>query len=98
MPRTPREMEALIRENGWIYDRQRGSHKHFKHPTKKGLVTIPVHKGKTLRPDEERSILRQAGLISAPSSQGVHIDIRSRSVRKDVECISCVFLQGNKRV
>jgi predicted RNA binding protein YcfA (HicA-like mRNA interferase family) len=44
-------------------DRQNGSHKQFKHPFKKGIVTITDHgSGKDLTEFEINSILKQAGL------------------------------------
>ncbi len=39
-----REIIKLIENDGWYIVRQKGSHKQFKLPTKKGLVTIAVHK------------------------------------------------------
>lgn len=30
----------ILDEDGWYIDRQRGSHREFKHPTKKGVVTV----------------------------------------------------------
>lgn len=39
-----RDVIKLIEEHGWYEARQKGSHKQFKHPTKKGLVTIACHK------------------------------------------------------
>jgi predicted RNA binding protein YcfA (HicA-like mRNA interferase family) len=42
--------------------RTRGSHKQFKHPTKPGLVTLPVHPGKTLGINTVKSIERQSGI------------------------------------
>lgn len=51
----------MIQEDGWYMVRQKGSHKQFKHPTKKGLVTIAAHK---LSDEIDRgtlnSILKQA--------------------------------------
>jgi predicted RNA binding protein YcfA (HicA-like mRNA interferase family) len=41
---------------------ERGSHRHFKHPTKPGTVTIAGHPGDDLQPGTEASIRRQAGL------------------------------------
>ncbi len=38
------EIIKLIVKDGWYEARQKGSHKQFKHPTKKGLVTIACHK------------------------------------------------------
>ncbi len=39
-----RDIIKLIEEDGWFMARQRGSHRQFKHKTKKGLVTIAAHK------------------------------------------------------
>ena len=33
-----------IKADGWYLARQKGSHKQYKHTTKKGLVTIAAHK------------------------------------------------------
>ena len=61
MPLTGKEMVKLALENGWVEVRQRGSHHHFKHPSKKGVVTVP-HPTKDLHPKTVNSILKQAGL------------------------------------
>lgn len=61
MPMTPKEIERIIRKDGWILKAQRGSHKHYIHPHKSGKVTIPFH-CKTLPRGTELSILKQAGL------------------------------------
>lgn len=61
MPKTAREMEKLIRKDGWIYVGSAGSHRHYVHPTKPGKVTIPFHTG-DLSVKVENSIKRQAGL------------------------------------
>ncbi|USE82044.1 type II toxin-antitoxin system HicA family toxin [Acinetobacter tibetensis] len=50
-----------IEADGWYEVRVTGSHHHFKHPTKKGLVTIP-HPKKDLPSGTVKSILKQAGL------------------------------------
>ena len=31
------------KKDGWYFVRSNGSHKHYKHPVKKGIVTIPFH-------------------------------------------------------
>jgi len=41
--------------------RAKGSHHHFKHPIKKGIVTIP-HPKKDIPKGTVGNILRQAGL------------------------------------
>lgn len=58
----PREVEKIIREDGWIYKETKGSHKHFVHPTKPGKVTIPQHPGDSIDKTLLKQILRQAGL------------------------------------
>ncbi|MBQ6384752.1 MAG: type II toxin-antitoxin system HicA family toxin [Lachnospiraceae bacterium] len=58
---TAKEIEKLIKENGWYFKKQVGSHKQYKHPTKPGKVTIPFHKG-DLDIRTANSILKQAGL------------------------------------
>jgi predicted RNA binding protein YcfA (HicA-like mRNA interferase family) len=39
-----RDVIKLIEEDGWYLSSQKGSHKQFKHPVKKGLVTVAAHK------------------------------------------------------
>lgn len=34
----------MIEKDGWYLIRQKGSHKQYKHPIKKGIVTIAAHK------------------------------------------------------
>ncbi|MBA1323155.1 type II toxin-antitoxin system HicA family toxin [Pseudomonas plecoglossicida] len=54
-----RELISVIEADGWYLVRTRGSHHHFKHPHKPGLVTVP-HPKKDLLPKTVASILRQA--------------------------------------
>lgn len=57
------EIIKLIESDGWYVARQKGSHRQFKHPVKKGLVTIPVHRmSDDLPKGLESSIFKQAGL------------------------------------
>ncbi len=58
---TSKELERLINNDGWIIDITRGSHRQYKHLTKKGEVTIPWHKG-DIPKGTLNSILKQAGL------------------------------------
>jgi predicted RNA binding protein YcfA (HicA-like mRNA interferase family) len=57
-----REAIQLIEDDGWFLVRTRGSHRHFKHPTKPGLVTIAGHPGVDIPKGTMNSILKQAGL------------------------------------
>ncbi|MCT8824363.1 type II toxin-antitoxin system HicA family toxin [Glaesserella parasuis] len=50
----------MIMADGWYLARVNGSHHQFKHPTKKGTVTVP-HPRKDLG-HLEKSIKKQAGL------------------------------------
>lgn len=38
------DLIKLIEHDGWFLDRQKGSHRQFKHPFKTGLITISGHK------------------------------------------------------
>ena len=58
-----KEVIKLIEADGWYLARQKGSHMQFKHPTKKGLVTIAAHKmSDDIPKGTEASILNQAQL------------------------------------
>ena len=61
MPMTPKEIEKVVKKDGWEYIGSAGSHRQYKHPTKSGRVTIPFH-SKELTKATEHSILKQAGL------------------------------------
>lgn len=56
-----REVEKIILNDGWYQVGQKGSHHQYRHPTKKGKVTIPEHSG-DINNDTVKSILRQAGI------------------------------------
>lgn len=55
------ELIKMVEEDGWVLQRIKGSHHHFKHPTKPGLVTVP-HPKKDLPIGTVKSILKDAGL------------------------------------
>ena len=64
---TAEEVIKILQANGWYQikppRKKRGtSHKQFKHPTRKGRVTVPCHKGKDLNIWEIKSIEVQSGL------------------------------------
>ena len=42
---TIKTIIALLKKDSWELICQNGSHKQFKHTTKKGRVTVPDHKG-----------------------------------------------------
>lgn len=56
-----REVENIIKKDGWEFIYTRGSHYYYKHPTKPGKVTIPYHTS-DLKTKTIHSILKQAGI------------------------------------
>jgi len=51
----------IIEKDGWFLDRQSGSHRQYKHPIKKGLITISCHKlSKDVPIFTLKSIIKQA--------------------------------------
>ena len=57
-----RDAIKLIEDDGWFLVRTRGSHRHFKHPTKPGLVTIAGQSSVDIPKGTMNSILKQSGL------------------------------------
>ena len=57
-----RDVIKLIEQDGWRLVAQRGSHRQYKHPTKKGRVTVPGHPSHDLNPNTLKSVMIQAGL------------------------------------
>ncbi|RIV20255.1 type II toxin-antitoxin system HicA family toxin [Alicyclobacillaceae bacterium I2511] len=51
-----------LEKDGWYLSSQKGSHKHFRHPEKKGKVQVPDHGNVTLKSKTAKSILKQAGI------------------------------------
>lgn len=59
---SSKDVIKLIKDDGWYQIKANGgSHLQFKHPTKKGRVTVP-HPKKDLDDLTIKSILRQASL------------------------------------
>ena len=62
MPMKVREVVQLLERNGWKEMRSKGSHRHFKHPSRASLVTVPGNDGKELATGTLNAILKKAGL------------------------------------
>jgi predicted RNA binding protein YcfA (HicA-like mRNA interferase family) len=58
---SSREVISMLIADGWFEVNQVGSHKQFKHPTKKGKVTVR-HPDKDISVRDLKSIERQSGL------------------------------------
>jgi len=52
---------SALKDDGWQLKRITGSHHHFNHPTKPGLVTVP-HPVKDIKIGTLKSIERQSGV------------------------------------
>lgn len=57
-----REIIRLLRRDGWAQVGHKGSHRQFKHPVKKGRVTVSGNLGHDVPKGTFASILKQAQL------------------------------------
>jgi predicted RNA binding protein YcfA (HicA-like mRNA interferase family) len=57
-----RDLERLVKAAGWRWVRSSGGHRHYTHPKKPGIVTIPWHPGRALKLKTTKSIFAQAGM------------------------------------
>jgi len=58
-----KEIIRLLEQNGWRFERQKGSHMIYIHPKRKGIVIVPNHgMNNDLKKGTESSIRKQAGL------------------------------------
>lgn len=57
-----RDIIRLIEADGWYLAVIHGSHRQYKHPVKKGRVTIAGNTSHDIAPGTLNSILKQAGL------------------------------------
>jgi predicted RNA binding protein YcfA (HicA-like mRNA interferase family) len=59
-----RDVIKLLEDDGWFLVTTKGSHRQYKHPTKRGRVTIPGKPGDDIAPGTLNSIFKQSGLKS----------------------------------
>jgi predicted RNA binding protein YcfA (HicA-like mRNA interferase family) len=66
MPRVDRftaaEAVRALQRAGWRQVRQRGSHAMFRHASRPGLIVVPMHAGRTLKPKTCAAIFDAAGI------------------------------------
>ncbi len=55
------EILKMLSKDGWYLHKQRGSHRQFKHQSKKGKVTVNAKPSETLSQEILNSIFKQAG-------------------------------------
>ncbi len=67
MPKRVKEVIKEIESDGWyLLTRKRGSHRQFKHPEKRGRVTIAGNLNDELHPRTLARIYEQAQLHQIP--------------------------------
>ena len=54
------EVIRLVTQDGWVLVRTRGSHRQYKHPQKKGLITISGRPSDEIDRGTLNSVLKQA--------------------------------------
>ncbi len=59
---TVRDMMKKLESDGWIFVKQTGSHRQFRHPTKPGCVTVAGRPNEPMPTGTWMNVLRQAGL------------------------------------
>ena len=62
MPKTAKELERILLNDGWVLKDQNGSHRHYIHPHKSKKITISFHGKKDIPIKTMKQILRDAGL------------------------------------
>jgi predicted RNA binding protein YcfA (HicA-like mRNA interferase family) len=62
MPVKVHEVLTLLEADGWYLAATRGSHRQYKHPAKKGRVTVAGKPSHDLHPKTLASIFNQAQL------------------------------------
>lgn len=58
---SSRKAIKIIEADGWKWVRTTGDHRHFRHPTKPGITTVP-HPNKDLTIKTIKSIEKQSGV------------------------------------
>ncbi|MDP2936097.1 MAG: type II toxin-antitoxin system HicA family toxin [Dehalococcoidia bacterium] len=60
----PSKIIRALERDGWYEVRSKGGHRQFKHPTKEGRVTLPVHGSHEVEPWLLDRIIKAAGLTA----------------------------------
>ena len=58
MPRKIRELISDLRKAGFTLDRQKGSHRQFKHPSFQGIITLSGVEGDDAKTYQERQVTK----------------------------------------
>jgi predicted RNA binding protein YcfA (HicA-like mRNA interferase family) len=57
-----KQLIKMLEQDGWYQQRQRGSHRQFKHPVKSGTVTVAGKPNLDMPPGTLNNALKQARL------------------------------------
>jgi predicted RNA binding protein YcfA (HicA-like mRNA interferase family) len=58
-----REVIRMIEKDGWFFIAQKGSHRQYKHPVKKGRVTVAGHPNEDMAPKTLATVFDQAQIL-----------------------------------
>ena len=58
MPRKIRELISDLRRAGFALDRQKGSHRQFRHPSFQGVITLSGGEGDDAKTYQERQVAK----------------------------------------
>jgi len=58
VPRKIRELISDLRKAGFALDRQKGSHRQFKHPAFQGVITLSGGEGDDSKTYQERQVTK----------------------------------------
>jgi predicted RNA binding protein YcfA (HicA-like mRNA interferase family) len=62
MSKKVREVIIALERAGWSEVRQRGSHRVFKHPERRNIITVSGKRGEDMKPGVLASIRRKSGI------------------------------------
>lgn len=59
---TAKQVEAVLSENGFVLIGQKGSHRKWRHPESRAVLTVPSHSGRVLPIGTMQQIVRASGI------------------------------------
>ena len=59
---SPNYLISILKQNGFVFIRAKGSHQIFRNPITCKTVIVPVHGGKDMKKGTLMRILKQAGI------------------------------------
>ena len=60
---SPRHLIKILEQNGFVYQRAKGSHQLFHNVITGKTIVVPVHGGKDMKKGTFLAILKQAGIV-----------------------------------